>query len=146
MWKGLLSEVSKGMILSAIPVSIQDNHNRFSVHLTLYNLPCNVDLKEPPKNSAHIHDNLYMRCSCAHSFLNEANSRNRHNMSELLQRPTWVRWNRRWQNGEARENPVWATTWTNESCFLLWWNSLQSTSSSLLRVFPLCFRCFQKPP
>ena len=45
MWKGLLSEVSKGMILSAIPVSIQDNHNRFSVHLTLYNLPCNVDLR-----------------------------------------------------------------------------------------------------
>jgi hypothetical protein len=93
---GESSKIPEAMISKAVFVPIQDN-GRFSIHLTFYSLPYNlIDV------SAHVYENPYTGCSCTHVFMNQANSRSKHNMSELLQRLTWMRWSRRWQNGQGR--------------------------------------------
>jgi hypothetical protein len=56
--RGLLSKISKAMILLAIHVSIQDNcQHRFFGHLTIFNLPNDLDLKKPWKWYAHVYEN-----------------------------------------------------------------------------------------
>lgn len=89
--------------ISYSPLPIHANR-RFSVHLTVYGLPSNPDLRNLVNWLLTFMKTL-TRDTVAHirSFLNQnPNPEARHNTSESLQRLTWMRWSRRCQCGEGR--------------------------------------------
>ena len=117
--RGLLSEVSKGMISSAIPVCIQDN-KRLSVHLKVHSLPYDLDLRD--------------LVNCLLTFMKtltrDAVARNHPWMKPIPEAGiTWMTCCRGllgWSGvgggkmAKGEENPLWATTVSKRELLLLW--------------------------
>lgn len=108
MQKWIALQSLTGMVSSAIPFL----RTRFSLHLPIYGLSYNLDLRSLINCLLTFTKTLARHAVAHHHFFNQANSRCKHNRNELLQTLTYMWWNRKSQNGEGRgADRLGATAW-----------------------------------